>query len=165
MRLGGGPQQFGVDAERVPALLAELATEDLEFMGFHVFAGSQNLNHELLCEAQRQTVALVARLADEAPMVTRYINIGGGFGIPYFEKDDPLDIVAVGQNLESLLEAEIGRACPMREWSSSSGGTSSARPASTSRVSWTGRNRGAARFSWWTAGCITSWPHPGTSAR
>jgi diaminopimelate decarboxylase len=107
MRLGGGPQQFGVDAERVPALLAELATEDLEFMGFHVFAGSQNLNHELLCEAQRQTVALVARLADEAPMVTRYINIGGGFGIPYFEKDDPLDIVAVGQNLESLLEAEI----------------------------------------------------------
>jgi diaminopimelate decarboxylase len=107
MRLGGGPQQFGVDAERVPALLSELAVEDLEFVGFHVFAGSQNLNHELLCEAQRQTVALVTRLADEAPMVTRYINIGGGFGIPYFEKDDPLDIVAIGQNLGSLLDAEI----------------------------------------------------------
>ena len=60
MRMGGGPQQFGVDAEQVPALLAELAPADLEFLGFHIFAGSQNLNAEILCEAQRKTVELVA---------------------------------------------------------------------------------------------------------
>lgn len=107
MRLGGGSQQFGVDSERVPALLVELAREDVDFMGFHIFAGSQNLNAERLCEAQQRTVELALRLADEAPMATRYLNVGGGFGIPYFEQDKPLDIVAIGQNLEALLADSI----------------------------------------------------------
>jgi diaminopimelate decarboxylase len=107
MRLGGGSQQFGVDSERVPALLVELAREDVDFMGFHIFAGSQNLNAARLCEAQQRTVELALRLADEAPMPTRYLNVGGGFGIPYFEQDKPLDIVAIGQNLEELLADSI----------------------------------------------------------
>ena len=55
MRMGGGPQQFGVDAEQAPTLLGELAATDLELLGFHIFAGSQNLSAELLCEAQRKT--------------------------------------------------------------------------------------------------------------
>ncbi len=43
MRMGGGPQQFGVDAEQVPDFLVDLAAADMDFLGFHVFAGSQNL--------------------------------------------------------------------------------------------------------------------------
>jgi diaminopimelate decarboxylase len=112
MRLGGGSQQFGIDAERVPAVLADLAGEDVDFLGFHVFAGSQNLSAELLCDAQRKTVELALRLAAEAPMPTRYLNVGGGFGIPYFEKDEPLDIVAIGQNLETLLGERIRPSLP-----------------------------------------------------
>jgi diaminopimelate decarboxylase len=102
MRMGGGPQQFGVDAERVPALLKDLAGADVEFLGFHVFAGSQNLRAEILCEAQRKTVELVLRLAEYAPEPVRYVNLGGGFGIPYFDKDTPLDLAAIGANLAEL---------------------------------------------------------------
>ena len=86
MRMGGGPQQFGVDAERVPALLATLAEADLELLGFHLFAGSQNLNAELLCEAQRATVALALRLAEAAPEPIRYLNIGGGLRNPLLRR-------------------------------------------------------------------------------
>ena len=67
MRMGGGPQQFGVDAEKVPALLADLVAADVDFLGFHVFAGSQNLSAEILCEAQRKTVELVLRAGREIP--------------------------------------------------------------------------------------------------
>ena len=112
MRMGGGPQQFGVDAENVVSLLRELAGADLDVLGFHIFAGSQNLNAEILCEAQRETVALALRLAADAPMPVRYLNLGGGFGIPYFEKDSPLDLVAIGSNLERLLADEIRPALP-----------------------------------------------------
>ncbi len=112
MRLGGGPQQFGIDSEQVPALLRELALHDADFLGFHIFAGSQNLNADILCEAQRKTVDLALRLADESPMPVRYLNIGGGFGIPYFDKDRPLDLVAIGQNLESLLVDAIRPSLP-----------------------------------------------------
>jgi diaminopimelate decarboxylase len=112
MRLGGGPQQFGVDSERVPALLAELARTDVELLGFHIFAGSQNLNAEILCDAQRKTVELALRLAESAPAPIRYLNIGGGFGIPYFERDEPLDLPAIGHNLEGLLADAIRPSLP-----------------------------------------------------
>ncbi len=107
MRMGGGPQQFGVDAERVPALLATLARADLELLGFHIFAGSQNLNAEILCEAQRATVALALRLAEDCPAPVRYLNIGGGFGIPYSDRDSPLDLDAIGENLAGLMADAI----------------------------------------------------------
>ena len=107
MRLGGGPQQFGIDSERVPGLLGKLALQEADFVGFHIFAGSQNLNAEILCAAQRKTVELALRLADESPLPISYLNIGGGFGIPYFDKDQPLDLVAIGQNLEQLVAETI----------------------------------------------------------
>jgi diaminopimelate decarboxylase len=112
MRMGGGSQQFGVDAEKVPALMAEVAKADVEFLGFHIFAGSQNLNAEVLGEAQRKTAELALRLAEASPLPVRYLNLGGGFGIPYFEKDQPLDLDAIGQNLEVLLTDSIRMGLP-----------------------------------------------------
>ena len=65
MRMGGGPQQFGVDAEQVPAAPRAIwRARTSTFVGFHIFAGSQNLNAEILCEAQRKTVELALELAD-----------------------------------------------------------------------------------------------------
>jgi diaminopimelate decarboxylase len=107
MRMGGGPQQFGVDAEQVPALLKRLDGGEAEVLGFHVFGGSQNLRADILAEAQRKTVELLLRLAEIAPAPVRYLNLGGGFGIPYFEKDTPLDLAAVGGNLAELLEDKV----------------------------------------------------------
>lgn len=103
MRMGGGAQQFGVDAERVPQMFGALADLDLEFIGFHIFAGSQNLDANLLCEAQRNTVELALALAAHAPAPVRHLNLGGGFGIPYFPKDKPLDLSRIGANLGELM--------------------------------------------------------------
>jgi len=107
MRMGGGPQQFGVDAEQVPALLKDLAGAEVDVLGFHVFAGSQNLRADIVTEAQRKTVDLVLELAEGMPSPVRYLNLGGGFGIPYFEKDTPLDLIPIGVNLAELLQTKI----------------------------------------------------------
>jgi diaminopimelate decarboxylase len=103
MRMGGGPQQFGVDAEQVPALVADLDSADVELLGFHVFAGSQNLDATVIAEAQRATVDLILDLASATSSSIRYVNLGGGFGIPYFERDRALDLAVVGDNLSRLL--------------------------------------------------------------
>jgi diaminopimelate decarboxylase len=107
VRLGGGPQQFGVDAERVPALVKQLTSTDVDFLGFHVFAGSQNLHADILADSQRKTVDLVLRLAEASPDPIRYLNLGGGFGIPYFERDEPLDLEAVSSTLAGLMDTAI----------------------------------------------------------
>lgn len=107
MRLGGGPQQFGIDSEQVPAVLAEVAAAGLDFEGFHVFAGSQNLRADSICEAQSRSVDMLLTLADSAPAPVRYVNLGGGFGIPYSARDQPLDLVPIGDNLAKLLDTTL----------------------------------------------------------
>ncbi len=112
MRMGGGPQQFGVDAEMVPSLLGEVSPADVDVLGFHVFAGSQNLRADILVEAQARTVDLVLELAAHLPDEVRYVNLGGGFGIPYFEKDERLDLTYVGERLATLVEERLAPALP-----------------------------------------------------
>lgn len=103
MKMGGGPKQFGVDAERVPEMLGRIGQLGLDFQGFHIFSGSQNLRADAIKEAQEKTIELALKLAQHAPSPVRLLNIGGGFGIPYFPGERPLDIAAVGASLAELL--------------------------------------------------------------
>lgn len=104
MKMGGGPKQFGIDAEQVPDALAEIDRLGLEFEGFHIYAGSQNLRADAICDAQQKTLALAERLATAAPRPVRRLNLGGGFGIPYFRGEQPLDLSQIGQNLRQIVE-------------------------------------------------------------
>lgn len=102
MRMGGGPKQFGVDVEQVEDVLAAVAAQGLAFEGFHLFAGSQNLRAESICEAQCRSYELALRLAEAAPAPLRVLNLGGGFGIPYFPGEQRLDLRPIGENLSRL---------------------------------------------------------------
>ncbi len=102
MKMGGGPKQFGVDAEQVPALLADIGRAGLAFEGFHLFAGSQNLRAESICDAQLKSYELAVRLAQDAPLPVKFLNLGGGFGIPYFPGEQRLDLAPIGENLSQL---------------------------------------------------------------
>jgi diaminopimelate decarboxylase len=103
MKMGGGPKQFGVDAERVPAMLSRIGELKLDFLGFHIFSGAQNLRADAIADAQSKSLELAVRLAADAPAPVRILNIGGGFGIPYFPGDERLDLALVGRNLAKIL--------------------------------------------------------------
>ncbi len=107
MKMGGGPKQFGVDAEQIPALLADIGRAGLAFEGFHLFAGSQNLRPESICEAQLKSYELAVRLAQDAPLPVRFLNLGGGFGIPYFPGEQRLDLAPIGENLARLSQRAL----------------------------------------------------------
>ena len=114
MKMGGGPKQFGVDAERVPDMLQELAGLPLDFFGFHVFSGSQNLKEESIMEAHEKTFDLALRMNEHVPSPVKLLNIGGGFGIPYFPGDKPLNLAPIGENLARLLP-RVKQALPQVE--------------------------------------------------
>ncbi|WP_163834586.1 pyridoxal-dependent decarboxylase, exosortase A system-associated [Spartinivicinus ruber] len=103
MKMSGGPKQFGIDAEQLPAILNQLNTGQVNLQGFHIFSGSQNLKVEALIEAHNKTFALAAELAAVSPNPLMKLNIGGGFGIPYFPGEADLDLSPVCQNLSQLI--------------------------------------------------------------
>ncbi len=99
MKMGGGAKPFGVDAARVPPLARRIAASGAEWRGFHIFAGSQALDAGAIADTQAQTLALAVRLAREAGVTLPHCNLGGGFGIPYFPGDRPLDVAGIGTAL------------------------------------------------------------------
>ncbi|WP_010542987.1 pyridoxal-dependent decarboxylase, exosortase A system-associated [Sphingomonas elodea] len=104
MKMGGRASPFGIDAARVPALVRRLIAAGADWRGFHIYAGSQALSAEAVIETQAATIGLAARLAEEAGALPPLVNLGGGFGIPYFPGDLPLDLEAVGAALAGELE-------------------------------------------------------------
>jgi diaminopimelate decarboxylase len=109
MKMGGGPRPFGIDAERVPAVLQRIDSLDVHFRGLHIFSGSQNLRAESLVEAQNATFELAYRLCAHWRGNIELLNIGGGFGIPYFPGDVPLELQPVADNLASRMDECAGR--------------------------------------------------------
>ena len=96
MKMGGLSSQFGVDAERVPALVERLIAAGADWRGFHLYAGSQSLSAEAITDSQRESLKLVVDLARQIGRVPGEVNLGGGFGIPYFPGDTALDTAAIG---------------------------------------------------------------------
>lgn len=104
MRMGGGAKPFGVDAARVPAMVRDIMASGADWRGFHIFAGSQALDADAIAETQRQTIALAAQLSVEAGAAAPFVNLGGGFGVPYFPNDVALDVAKVGEELAKALD-------------------------------------------------------------
>ncbi len=104
MKMGGGAKPFGVDADRVPALVEAVIKGGGDWRGFHIFAGSQSLDADAIIDAQAQTIALAAALAEEIGSAPRHVNIGGGLGIPYFSGDASLDVESIGAVLSKQLK-------------------------------------------------------------
>jgi len=105
MRMGGRPSPFGVDADRAGALVRTIVAAGADWRGLHIYAGSQVLDAAAIIDAQAATLDLARRLAGEAGAVPPLVNLGGGFGVPYFAGDAPLDVEAVGRALAGALEA------------------------------------------------------------
>lgn len=104
MKMGGGAKPFGLDAERVPALALEVIGAGAVFRGLHIFSGSQALSAEALIETQGNTLNLADEIALRIGRPLPKLNMGGGFGIPYFHGDEALDTTAIGNALKARFD-------------------------------------------------------------
>jgi diaminopimelate decarboxylase len=104
MRMGGGPKPFGMDEQIAFDLARAGRSAGVRLVGLHVYSGSQNLRAEAILESQQRTVELALRLAEQAGPGIEWLNIGGGFGVPYFPGDRPLDLAPIAGPLATLCE-------------------------------------------------------------
>jgi len=105
MKMAGGAQQFGIDAEKIAQLTPQLQHEKINLKGLHIFTGSQNLKSEAIQAAHNNIFELAAKLSEQLNCSLDHLNIGGGFGIPYFPGETPLDLPPIADNLAKLRKA------------------------------------------------------------
>jgi diaminopimelate decarboxylase len=108
----GGHAKFGVPYGRVPDLLAD-ARDDFDVVGIHAHAGSGISGDDL--DAHRELVSRMGELAREVGDL-EFVDVGGGFGVPYREADPPVDLDAVAAatrealgEVDAQLAVEPGR--------------------------------------------------------
>ena len=99
MKMGGGAKPFGVDADQAPAIIRRIIEAGADYRGLHIFAGSQALDADAIIDAQHSALELAARISSAAAAAPPHVNLGGGFGIPYFAADAALDEASVGAAL------------------------------------------------------------------
>lgn len=93
IRTGQIDSKFGFALETGEAFEAvrfALECENLNFAGVHCHIGSQILDTQGFEAAAEVMLNFIKKLRDELGTEVRDLNLGGGFGIQYTEKDDPL---------------------------------------------------------------------------
>jgi diaminopimelate decarboxylase len=104
MKMGGGAKQFGMDQEIISEVLSTFKNwPNLSFRGFHIFAGSQNLKFDALTAAFENALDTVIEFLPYCPQHPEMVNLGGGFGIPYFLNETELDIISLGSAIEHMM--------------------------------------------------------------
>jgi diaminopimelate decarboxylase len=95
----GGHAKFGVPYDRAADVVAE-ARETFDVVGIHAHAGSGISGDDL--SAHRELVARMGDLAREVGDL-EFVDVGGGFGVPYRETESPLDLGAVAEATRTAL--------------------------------------------------------------
>lgn len=104
MKMGGKATQFGVDEEDLDTVINVVKKSDnLGFLGFHVYSGTQCLDAQALLENYAYTLDLVEKLIGKHDLSIKKIDLGGGFGIPYFAGEHPLVFAGFKAELSKLL--------------------------------------------------------------
>ncbi len=111
-----GDTQFGLAAEDLPHALALLRQANglLDFQGIHVHAGSQILDAQAIVDNLQSILAWALQIEADSGLPLRKINCGGGWGIPYFANQNPLDLHAVATGLTELFAAPPYADLPQR---------------------------------------------------
>ena len=101
--MGARPSPFGVDAERVPAIVECLVEAGVDWRGLQMFTAAQTLDARALVGAHRAMVASAGEIASAIGIPLPELSLGGGFDIPCFAGEEPIDINMVGTALGETL--------------------------------------------------------------
>jgi diaminopimelate decarboxylase len=96
---GARPSPFGIDAERAPAVVQGLLEAGVDWRGLHIFTAVQCLASDALIDSHRAIVACAGQIADALALPLPELNLGGGFDVPCFAGEEPIDIYRMAEAL------------------------------------------------------------------
>jgi len=103
LTMGARPTPFGVDSERVPALVQGLLQAGADWRGLHIFAAAQCLDCDALVEAHRAIIACAGDISRTLDLPLPELNLGGGFDVPCFAGEEPIDLYRLANALHDTV--------------------------------------------------------------
>jgi diaminopimelate decarboxylase len=106
-------QKFGfslASGDAFEAVRRVLGHPSLELVGIHSHIGSQIFDTSGFEVSAHRAVQLLTRIANELDVQPPYLDLGGGFGIAYTERDDPVDLPTLAKQLRAIVERECAAA-------------------------------------------------------
>ncbi|MFH1155805.1 MAG: diaminopimelate decarboxylase [Pseudomonadota bacterium] len=97
--------KYGVSHEQITGAYAAAMARGAKRFGIHTMLASNELNYTYMVETASMILSIIETLSRTLGITFEFINIGGGFGIPYHPGDDPIDMVSLAQEVEALFTA------------------------------------------------------------
>ena len=85
------------------AVLAVAKHESLQLLGFHAHIGSQIFATDAFETSAQRLISMIVRYKEEFGTELSDLNLGGGYGIAYTEKDDPITADFALERLSSVV--------------------------------------------------------------
>lgn len=104
LSMSGKPTQFGIDQDLIPdALRQAAACTNCRLVGLHVYMGTRILDYRVVVQNTANVLALATDIILDAGHALEFVDIGGGFGVPYTDSEGALDLVSLGREVTALL--------------------------------------------------------------
>ncbi|MEM8971451.1 MAG: type III PLP-dependent enzyme [Pseudomonadota bacterium] len=105
-RMAGQPCAFGIDAEAMASEIPKIQSlKNISICGLHIYSGTQSLNPAAICENYQNFVGLFQECCTEFDITPQKLIFGSGLGVAYHEKDVPLDLDAIANETNAVLDA------------------------------------------------------------
>ena len=88
----GSDAKFGVPYEKAIIAYQKAKDAGIKRFGIHMMTGSNNLEPYYFAEVVEKLMMIAGNLFNKLEIVPEYIDIGGGFGVPYEDDEEPLNI-------------------------------------------------------------------------
>ncbi len=105
----GEPQEakYGLTKEQLFDGYAKMRDLGVKRFGLHTMVASNELNSEYFVETATLLFSLAVELAEELDIDFEFVNLGGGFGIPYKPEEQPIDIDLVAQGIKQKYDSIV----------------------------------------------------------
>ncbi len=101
----GNPEEskYGLTDEQLPAAYREAKRLGARRFGLHTMLVSNEINYTYMVQTVEMLLGQIERIGNQLDIRFEFINIGGGFGIPYRPGDSALDLEAMASEIIALL--------------------------------------------------------------
>lgn len=105
LAMGGKPRQFGMDVALLRKQRHQLRElRHLRVRGLHAYMGTRFLRHQDIVHNTREILRLAAELSAELDIPCEIVDIGGGFGVAYFDNEADLDLPALAAGADEVID-------------------------------------------------------------